>query len=408
MTSPTSSTPLPPSAVSPAATIRPRNLGDPEQAAASTSSTSDEPPTPTQPHQQQHRGSTGSAVSDGSSLGYRRPPYSPVATSVGLLTRGLQWSPGSLPTTPLSPYSAAGVGIPGRSGSIASTDDDYATPRNTSYFPTESRRVSEVRGTTPRGGQQGSSGRLPSPGITAHTGSSSYGRSSRPRAALGSMAEGASAEPRPSISRSASRVRLPIPQKKEAKDGYAEDDEDDEAHIVDRGEDLIRRRLKERKRAKKEKERERERRLAAEELEAPEGEEELPSQPTSAATDSFHTAPIRAAALSPARDPRQRTVSRTRYPSGRHYSAPGRARSESVDEVSQRDRADSVQSVADDDEIDEQVPVPPPIEEGEDEDDIHEDGTVDEEEGDEPEEEDEDSPGDEEGVTLKDRQDVGC
>lgn len=314
---------------------------------------------------------------------------------------------GTSPTTPLSPPvgTPTGIFVPGhgRAGSISSIDDseyDYeshATPRTTSYFPPQhepSRRVSEMRGTgTPQGP-------MSPPSLNPATaGSGGLGRSARPR--MQHLKDGERTAP---VSRSASRVRLPGPHQPQPtiKD---KDLEDDEVQVIDRGEDLIRRRIKERKRAK----RERERRLAAAEFAESEMDEPgavttataaNTSAPSSAGADAF-TIPFRAAALSPVRAPHgQRAASRQRAASSSRRSSSGYTRSGSVSDI---DRAESFLSVPTeentDDLGDEEVP-----EEEEDADMlVHSDDT------DEQHDDDEDEDGsneDDEGVTVKDRQDA--
>lgn len=282
--------------------------------------------------------------------------------------------------------------------SAATTDDEdpefaHATPRNTGYFPAmETRRVSEMRG-LPSGAQS------PVPPQHAQSiGSIGHGRAPRPRLP-------GTAPPSASVSRSASRVRLP----QLAKDKEP-DVEDDELNVTDRGEELIRRRLKERKRAK----RERERRLAELEV-GEEGEEEGQSAPNSAATEGSLL--MAQPGASPARGYNPSTsASRHRAPSGsrlvsgsgllsprpaeggdtdREYAAAvGAARPESVhsrmDEEEDRGTHLAGPAVSDDVEV-------------------NTDGYRSDSEGTEMDDDDSDdvSPDDDgEGVTVKDRQDV--
>lgn len=292
----------------------------------------------------------------------------------------------SQPQTPLSPSpEPPGVSIPrrhrGSNASSVTDDEDHATPRNTGYFPTmpESRRVSEVRG-LPSGAQ--------SP-LPQTAGSVGQGRATRPKL---STTAPTSAAP----SRSASRVRLP-----QLKDNH---DEDDELNVTDRGEELIRRRLKERKRAK----RELERRLA--ELEV--GEEEEPGEtlPTSAASEGSMLlsqtgpSPVRGYNAGESTS-RHRAASGSRLLSGSALLSP-RPATESVEREPSsagRPRAESVQSRADDDVDKERLNAP-----------LNDvDGTTDgyrsDSEGsamDDDEDSDDASPDDDEGVTVKDRQDV--
>lgn len=259
----------------------------------------------------------------------------------------------------------------GRAGSISSIDeDDWATPRTGSYFPpaeSMGRRVSTVSDAKSPTGAPG-------------TGPGSLSRSSRPRT---------TGDRSGAVSRSASRARLTAPPQQSPS---LKDMDDDEVEFIDRGEDLIRRRLKERKRAK----RERERRAAAEaaevvgEEEEEEGEDS--SAPPSAQTETF---PVRAG-VSPVRA--SRANSRARAPSNtggaRVASTTGYPRAH-AGSVTEPDRPQRPQSLLSEDGSTE----------------LEEDGEEPEEDGDdgETEEEEDDesgSSGDGEGVTVRDRQDV--
>lgn len=312
------------------------------------------------------------------------------------------------------------MNVPGRAGSISSIDEDddtdydyasNATPRNTSYFPPiydTARRVSDLR-STPQGALTPLS---PEPSTAPNTGSSGQGRGARPRinTLKGESGEG---PPRmPAVSRSASRVRLNPAKDKDKDKAKDKDLEDDEVQVLDRGEDLIRRRIKQRKRAKRE--RERERRLAAEAAEAAESEfdplDEPSSAPTSGGQETGFTVQSRAAAMSPVRggsqqptqraSSRQRAASSTRGPSsGTSYPS---QRSGSITSI---DRADSLLHVPLESSVDDLGEDQVPEDEAEEELQLDDDQS----QHDEDEDEDEDEDGsneDDEGVTVKDRQDV--
>lgn len=298
--------------------------------------------------------------------------------------------------TPASPNPPA-MPIPPRRASVSSTDDGYdsdsgATPRTTNYFPhassthrpsVDGRRASDAAQTqgVPSSPHQSAS----QPGSAVH------GRRSRVSLAPAGQAP-------PGMSRSGSRARLPVPAMTKG------DQEDDEVVVIDRGEDLIRRRLKERKRAK----RERERRLAAE-AEAAEDDEDVqasaPPSATTAATDSsgpYFTGsstlpPQRSSATSPVRGHRAVSVSRARASStARHQTAHTPSRSGSISsDVGGADRPTSSLAA------------------GGDEDEMEEDGDHEEDEeaeaaqqSDDDDDDEDGSGGDDEGVTVKDRQDV--
>lgn len=275
--------------------------------------------------------------------------------------------------------------------SAATTDDEedpefaHATPRNTGYFPVmETRRVSEVRG-LPSGAQS------PLPPQPPHTASSiGHGRAPRPKLT-------STAPPSASVSRSASRVRLPQLAKEH-------DDEDDELNVTDRGEELIRRRLKERKRAK----RERERRLAELEV-GEEGEEQDHGAPNSVATESSLL--MSQPAASPARGynasagtTRLRAASGSRFVSGSALLSPRATEGDADrDHAASTTRPESVHSGAEDE--DGHLAVPQLADDIE----VSREGYHSDSEGSEMNDDDSDdvNPDDDgEGVTVKDRQDV--
>lgn len=287
----------------------------------------------------------------------------------------------SNPQTPILPPQEPGVPIPGRhrnsNASSVTDDEDHATPRNTSYFPPmqESRRASEGRGLA--SGTQ--SPRPPTAGS---------GRATRLKLTTAST----SAAP----SRSASRVRLP-----QLKDN---DIQDDELNVTDRGEELIRRRLKERKRAKRERER-----LLAAELEL--GEEEEPSEalPTSAASEGSMLVPQpdESPALgytAGSSTPRHRAPSGSRLLAMSALLSP-RQTSEGVEREPSwtgHPRTESLRQRADDGEDMERGVMSPNVE-------ATTDGYRSDSEGSirgDPEDSDDASPDDDEGVTVKDRQDA--
>ena len=222
-----------------------------------------------------------------------------------------------------------------------------------------------------------------------------------------------------SISRSASRARPPLHTNAStmgaglsgsAMPRNMGEDDDDEAEIEDRGQALIRRRQKERKQLRRVKEKERERRLAQSEDATPEPS----APPTGLPDENFST--------QPSRGPSVRSVSRARTPSAdQRLSSDGyffpHTRSETGLETPQdgglspkdETRPSSIYSnTADEDEdpqdqvslldevvaevVDQQTAV------GSVESDEEEDGEEEEEEG--------SGKGEDEGVTLKDRQDV--
>jgi len=197
------------------------------------------------------------------------------------------------------------------------------------------------------------------------------------------------------VSRSASRARLAPPHQPAP---TLKDMDDDEVEFIDRGEDLIRRRIKERKRAKRE--RERERRLAAAEAAGEEEDddgEDPNSVPTSAQTETF--APR--TALSPVRPGRAYSRARASSAGSRHPSQSGYP--SLAGSVSDVERAESLLSVPTEENSDDlaadeagETQGPTPMEE-------------------EPcescssgnEEDDESGSNEEaEGVTVRDRQDV--
>lgn len=325
----------------------------------------------------------------------RWPRYDPHAMGMHADTSPQRiYSNSNTPTSPNPPA----MPIPPRRSSVSSTDDGYdsdsgATPRTTNYFPHASggqrpnidgRRSSDAAAQT-----------QPVPSSPHHSasqqGSTHHGRRSRI-----SLAPAGSSHP--GISRSGSRARLPAHAMTKG------DQEDDEVVVIDRGEDLIRRRLKERKRAK----RERERRLAAEAEAAEEDEEQqqasaMPSTTTAATESSVPysaaslSLPQRSQATSPVRGHRSVSVSRARASSSaRHQGTrvPSRSGSISSDGGGPDRPASSLAP-------------------GRDDGDMEEDGDHEEDEDDEvrpdsgDDEDDEDgSGGDDEGVTVKDRQDV--
>lgn len=214
-----------------------------------------------------------------------------------------------------------------------------------------------------------------------------------------------------SMSRSASRTRpalkdLVIPP---GIGRQREDEEDDEAEVVDRGADLIRKRQRERKQARKKKERERERRKAGEGVTP-----DVSAPPSGIPGDSF--------GAQQGRMPIGRSTSRSRLPSGVATDRTGSegyfgsSWSSSVTPqgpMSPRDEfrpPSTYASTVDEDDdnesrqaesfVDEVVQNVVEAEAAQDHD---------EAEDEEEDEEDDDSGGneDDEGVTLKDRQDVG-
>lgn len=196
------------------------------------------------------------------------------------------------------------------------------------------------------------------------------------------------------ISRSASRARMPLPTPKPARD------EDDEEEVVDRGADLIKRRQRERKQARKKKEQERRKAEGGVTPAITPGLTPNPSAPPSGIPgEAFGGQQDR---LNTERSGSRSRAASSVNPDGSesYFSSSWSSSVTPHGHPSPRDHPASIySSTADDDEEDEEDARTSIINEV-----IHD--VVEEAEEDEEDEDEEDNGGDDEGVTLKDRQDV--
>ncbi|KAK4685726.1 Ca2+:H+ antiporter, partial [Tremellales sp. Uapishka_1] len=350
-------------------------------------------------HQTQQQDLGKGRPKGGDSLEQHRPP--PVLANLPLPD----------PSAPSSPVTRL---TPGRAASLRSysTDDEYyydatSVPRTAAVTPGMGETTPRMGGTR-RGAPLTGFGSFGSPTAQHHAQMSSGGSSARPPRTARYNTSHVYPSQGNSMSRSASRVRPPLPTVNSAGPmTVKKDDEDDAVVPRDRGEDLIRRRMKERKKARRDKEKERERRLAEG---LPVNAEGMTPGVGGLTDDAIGLG--RGSSLGPTGG---RSVSRSantdrRQPSAGYFPSYAASIASEMPSPGNEFRPASIYSSAadeEDDEATERVERAPSIMESVVQDVVHgEVGSGDEEEQDAEEEEGNEQEDGDEGVTLRDRQDA--